>query len=124
MRLLAAERCDASLVDILRADGQEALYVLEAFPGATDEEILNRAYLEHRVLLTEDKDFGELVYRLRRPARGIVLLRFDIDDRAHKAPRLQDMLRQEEGRLNGLFVVLEIDKMRTRPLRDVPVRED
>lgn len=116
MRLLADECCDASLVSALRADGHDVLYVLETLPGAIDEWILSRAFSEHRLLLTEDKDFGELVYRLRRPARGIILLRFDVVDRALKVPRLQDLLMNEESRLPGSFVVLEVDKVRIRPL--------
>lgn len=77
------------------------------------------ALSEHRVLLTEDKDFGELVHRLQRAAWGILLLRFDVPDRARKVPRLRDLLMHEESRLPGSFVVLKVDKVRTRPLRDV-----
>jgi len=84
--------------------------------GATDDAILERAFTEHRVLLTEDKDFGELVFRLGRPARGIVLLRFDVTERDLKVPRLLDLLTREGHRLPGAFVVLETDKARIRPL--------
>ena len=72
MKFLADECCDASLVSALRADGHDVLYVLETFPGTSDDAILDRAFAEHRILLTEDKDFGELVYRLGRPAHRIV----------------------------------------------------
>lgn len=116
MRLLADECCDASLVSALRADGHDVLYALEAFPGAVDEQILDRAFSEHRLLLTEDKDFGELVYRLRRPVRGIILLRFDVVNRALKVPRLRDLLTYEKDRLSGCFVVLEANKIRIRSL--------
>ena len=118
MRFLADECCDAFLVSALRADGHDVLYALEAFPGALDDELLACAFSEQRVLLMEDKDFGELVYRLGRPAQGIVLLRFDVADRALKVPRLRDLLR-DESRLAGSFIVLEVDKVRARPLLDV-----
>jgi predicted nuclease of predicted toxin-antitoxin system len=117
MRFLADECCDAALVSALRHDGHDVLYVVETMRGADDDTILERAFSEHRVLLTEDKDFGELVYRLRRPARGIVLLRFDVQDRAFKVPRLRSLLIQEESRLPGSFAVLEVDKVRVRPLQ-------
>lgn len=104
------------MVDVLRADGHDVLYAVESLRGATDDEILTRAFSEGRILLTEDKDFGELVYRLRRPAHGIVLLRFDVADRASKAPRLRYLLEREAQRLPGAFVVLEVDKIRIRPL--------
>jgi predicted nuclease of predicted toxin-antitoxin system len=86
-------------------------------PAISDGEVLDRAFAEQRILLTEDKDFGELVYRLGRPARGIVLLRFDVADRALKVPRLRDLLVLGESRLLGSFFVLEVDKVRIRPLR-------
>jgi predicted nuclease of predicted toxin-antitoxin system len=116
MRFLADECCNAALVHSLRADGHDVLYVVETLSGADDDAILARAFAEHRVLLTEDKDFGELVYRLGRPTRGIVLLRFDVAERALKVPRLIDLLMREGSRLPGSFTVLEADKVRIRPL--------
>lgn len=65
MKLLADECCDVALVEALRADGHDVLYVAESLRGASDDGILTRAYTENRLLLTEDKDFGELVYRLK-----------------------------------------------------------
>ena len=91
-------------------------YVIEELRGATDETLLTRAFSERRILLTEDKDFGELVYRLHRPAYGVVLMRFDVTDRALKIPRLHHLLDQEAERLPGAFVVLEPNKVRIRPL--------
>ena len=116
MRFLADECCDEGLVSALRADGHDVLYVLASMRGATDDVILDRAYSEDRILLTEDKDFGELVYRLGRPARGVVLLRFDVIDRDQKVPRLLDLIARAEHRMPGAFVVLEVDKVRIRPL--------
>jgi predicted nuclease of predicted toxin-antitoxin system len=116
MRFLADECCDAALVDVLRGDGHDVLYAIESLRGATDDDLLTRAVSERRILLTEDKDFGELVYRLRRPAHGIVLLRFAVGDRALKVPRLRYLLEQEAERLPGAFIVLEVDKVRVRSL--------
>ena len=117
MRFLADECCDAELVNDLRSNGHEVLYALESLRGATDDKLLARAFSERRILLTEDKDFGELVYRLHRPSQGIVLLRFDAAERDQKAPRLRYLLEQQAERLPGAFVVLEVDKVRVRPLR-------
>jgi predicted nuclease of predicted toxin-antitoxin system len=74
MKFLADECCDAALVNALRVDGHDVLYVIESLRGATDEEILSRAFSESCILLTEDKDFGELVYRLQLPTYGCVLM--------------------------------------------------
>ena len=59
MRFLADECCDAALVDVLRRDGHDVLYAIESLRGATDDDLLTRAVSERRILLTEDKDFGE-----------------------------------------------------------------
>jgi predicted nuclease of predicted toxin-antitoxin system len=104
------------MVEALRVMGHDVLYAVEALRGATDEALLARAFSEQRVLLTEDKDFGELVYRLNRPARGIVLMRFDVADRDKKIPRLRYLLDQEAEALPSAFVVLESNKVRIRPL--------
>ena len=116
MKFLADECCDAGLVNALRDDGHDVLYAVESLRGATDDELLIRAFSEGRILLTEDKDFGELVYRLRQPAYGIVLLRFEVADQALKIPRTRYLLVQEAERLSGSFIVLEVDKVRVRPL--------
>ncbi len=91
--------------------------MLETQRGAVDSEVLQTAFAEERILLTEDKDFGELVYRLHQPAYGIVLLRFEIAERSWKIHRLQELLANYAERLRGHFVVLEARKFRIRPLR-------
>lgn len=58
----------------LREDGHDVLYVLERKQGVSDDEVLIEAYNEGRILVTEDKDFGDLVYRLKKPSRGIILI--------------------------------------------------
>jgi len=115
MRFLADACRDAALVDALRQDGHDLLYAAESPPGATDEQALTRAFDESRILLTEDRDFGGLVYRLRRPARGVVRLRF-VAERALKISRLRELLERMPERLPGAFVVLEATKTRIRPL--------
>ena len=82
----------------------------------TDDEVLEHARLENRIIITEDKDFGELIYRFRRPANGIILLRFDVIERSQKIPRLLDLIQNEGNRLEGAFVALDVDKIRIRPL--------
>jgi predicted nuclease of predicted toxin-antitoxin system len=116
VRFLADECCDASLVAALREQGHDVLYAIEKLRGATDEVLLTRAFVEQRLLLTEDKDFGELVYRLRQPAHGVVLLRFDTSDRFLKIPRLCDLLEEHGKQLRDAFTVLEVNKIRIRPL--------
>ena len=116
MRLLADECCDALLVDGLRSDGHDVLYVKETDPGAKDDTVLQMAADQHRVFLTEDKDFGELVVRLKLPAYGIVLLRINPAASATKLARLRHLLQHHVQRLPGSFVVLSEKRARFRSI--------
>jgi len=77
MRWLADECVDAALVASLRSAGHDVSYVAEVASGLTDEEALRLAQDQQRVFLTEDKDFGELVFRFRLPVPAVVLLRIN-----------------------------------------------
>jgi predicted nuclease of predicted toxin-antitoxin system len=116
LKLLADECCDAGIVASLRKDGHDVSYVPEKRAGITDDEVLLEAYKEGRILLTEDKDFGELVYRLRRPCRGILLLRVGVEERHLKWARLNKLMEDYRDRLSGHFVVIDAKRFRFRPL--------
>ncbi len=64
-KILDDKGCDRDLVGALRNAGYDVLYALESEPGATNDVALALAFVERRIILTEDKDFGELVYRLK-----------------------------------------------------------
>jgi predicted nuclease of predicted toxin-antitoxin system len=117
VKLLADECCDAALVEALRGEGHDVLYAAESLQGSPDLVILGRAFEEQRLLVTEDKDFGELVYRLHLPARGVILLRFEVRDHSSKVASLCALLRDQADRLPGSLVVVDAEKVRLRPLR-------
>jgi len=71
VKLLADEGVDAAIVARLRADGHDIVYVAELSPGITDDAVLELANADERILMTTDKDFGELVFRLRRAMVGV-----------------------------------------------------
>jgi predicted nuclease of predicted toxin-antitoxin system len=71
-------------------------------------------------LITEDKDFGELVYRLKKPAHGIILIRIGVKNRNLKWPRLKKLLNTYPERCTGRFVVIDENKFRFRPLLYIP----
>jgi predicted nuclease of predicted toxin-antitoxin system len=66
MRWLADECVAAPLVWFLRAGGHDVLYVAESAAGLSDPDVISLALREKRLLLTEDKDFGDLVFRRER----------------------------------------------------------
>ena len=116
MIFFADECFDARLTTNLHGDGYDVFSVSEAQQGASDDDVLHRAYADGRIVLTEDKDFGELVYRLRQPAAGVVLLRMDTEPITLKWRRLRNTLRLTPDRITGHFVVIEPRRTRFRPL--------
>ncbi len=116
MKFLADECCEAETVSLLRSEGHDVAYIPEVKPGATDSEILSLASEGKRLLLTEDKDFGELVFRLKKPAIGIILLRFDVSERKAKWNSLISLVREHGERIHGNFVTVDAEKSRFRPL--------
>jgi predicted nuclease of predicted toxin-antitoxin system len=76
MRVIANENVMATVVSELRARGHDVLWIRESMPGTTDDTILARAQSEERLVLTHDKDFGELAFRYGLPAEcGVILIR-------------------------------------------------
>jgi predicted nuclease of predicted toxin-antitoxin system len=116
MRFLADEGCDGQLVADLRADGHDILYVVEQFRGADDDYLLDVAVQQRRILITEDKDFGELVFRKRLPHVGIILIRLDVSLRQTKSNRLRELIIVQEMRLHQSFVVIQNTKTRVRKI--------
>jgi predicted nuclease of predicted toxin-antitoxin system len=120
MKFLADENVEQPIIDSSRSIGHDVAAVGEIAPGGRDEQVLQRANAESRILLTNDRDFGELVYRESRLSAGILLLRFQAADGREKAARLADILPQIEKRLPGHFAVVTEERARLRPLRVRP----
>ncbi len=117
MNFLADECCEVPVVAGLRADGHDVVYIREIAAGADDHTVLQMAAVQKRTLVTEDKDFGELVVRLALPAHGILLIRMDPADSDAKLGRLREVNRSYHDRLAGSFVVVDAVKVRFRPLK-------
>ena len=75
MNLLADESVDKPIVDRLRRDGHIVLYIAELDPSIDDNAVLHRANQNSALLITADKDFGELVFRMGQIHAGVVLFR-------------------------------------------------
>jgi predicted nuclease of predicted toxin-antitoxin system len=116
MRWLADECVAAALVGRLRAAGHDVSYVAEDEASASDSAVVRLAYAEGRLLLTEDKDFGDLVFRLTMLLPGVVLLRLGQYDNTVKWARLEAVIGHFGSGLFGRFVVVEDKRFRSRPL--------
>jgi len=112
VRFVADESCDFALVRALREAGHDVIAIAELSPQATDEYILEMSRQAARILITEDKDFGELVYAGTRETCGVILLRFPGDARAAMARALIDAVQSLADKLLSGFVVIEPGRIR------------
>jgi predicted nuclease of predicted toxin-antitoxin system len=117
IRFLANENIPLASVYGLRDAGDDVLAAAESFPGAGDPEVLARAHRESRILLTFDRDYGELIYRRGLPAPlGLVYFRFTPASPLHVAEVLRELGEIPRLLLEGSYKVVEEDRIRQRPL--------
>lgn len=114
MQLFADENVPRAIVVRLRSRGHDVLYASEAEPGASDRDWLARAEAERRVILTSDKDFGDLVFRDRLTTHGVVLIRLDELPLADRLARLEQAWDVVEAHPTGKFLVISARKIRIR----------
>ena len=112
MELLADESCSGPVIRALRAAGHDLLVIAEAAKGASDEWVMERASAEGRVLITEDRDFGELVYAHGRSTAGVVFLKFHSRSRRAKPEAVVEAVAKLGERLRGGFAVVEPGRVR------------
>src|SRR5262249_41782991 len=102
-------------VAALRAVGHDVAWVRTDAPGSLDRDVLARAQQEGRILLTFDKDFGELAWRARLPAAcGVVLFRFSVPSPADVGRVITQILDSRPD-WAGHFSVVQADRIRMRP---------
>ncbi len=114
MKLLADENIGVAVVVFLRELGYNVVSIIETSPGASDAEVLRRAYRDRRILVTSDTDFGELVYRQKKAHAGVILLRLSDETNANKIRVLEMVFSSYVQHLKGNFVVATETKVRIR----------
>ena len=115
MNFVADESVDQPIVTQLRAEGHQVLAIVEMDPGVADETVLEIANEQGMVLLTGDKDFGELVFRDRQHAFGIVLLRLSGLSPQAKAEVVSAVVTAHGDKLAAAFTVISANNVRIRP---------
>ncbi|NJP12205.1 MAG: DUF5615 family PIN-like protein [Leptolyngbyaceae cyanobacterium RU_5_1] len=116
MRFLANENFPADAIEALRQEGHDVVWIRTDSPGISDPEVLSRAQTENRILLTFDKDFGELAFRTKLPATsGIILFRIKAPSSIVVAQKVITAIALHED-WQGHFSVVEDDKIRMRAL--------
>lgn len=114
MNILADESVDQSVVDRLRADGHAVPFVTEMAPGIPDSQVLAEANGRGAMLLTADKDFGEMVFRQRQVHAGVILLRFAGVPNWAKAEIAAAAIATHCDELSGTFAVIQPGRIRIR----------
>ena len=106
MRFLVDESTGPAVAEWLTTNGHEVFSVYESARGMHDNDIVRKAFDENWILITNDKDFGEQVYRERKPHHGIVLLRLEDERTRSKIEILKRLLNSHADSLPEQFVVV------------------
>ena len=114
MNLFADESVERPVVERLRQDSHDVVYVAELAPSITDDEVLRNANDRSAVLVTGDKDFGELVFRQGAIHSGVVLLRLAGLANATKGEIAAEVCRLHAAELIGSFTVISPGQVRIR----------
>lgn len=115
--MLADESCDDRIVQSLRSSHVDIISVREEHQGATDRDVIDLAIQDNRVLITEDRDFGRIVFVQDRTETGVILLRYPYDMHSHVTEQLKELMDQTaEEKFTESFVVVQPNKIRFHKL--------
>lgn len=116
MKFLADENLEYSIISLLQEKKVKILAVRDIMKGATDSEIINYAFRNKLIIITSDKDFGELTFRLQKPIHGIILLRLPEAGNKEKSEILLAALNKLGNDVTNKFIVVEKHSVRIRSL--------
>ncbi len=114
MNFLADESVDQPIVERLRRAGHPTRAIVEMTPGISDDLVLHLANADGAMLLTADKDFGELVFRQGQIAEGVILIRLAGLASASKAEVVAQAVAEHAAAMRGCFTVIEPGRVRIR----------
>lgn len=114
LKFIADESLEYSIVLWLRELGYNVISIAENFPSFADEKVLEKATQEDRIIITNDKDFGDLVFVNQLPHKGVVLLRFRTEEVKTKIKFLKSFLQNYSDKITNKFSVIDESKIRIR----------
>jgi predicted nuclease of predicted toxin-antitoxin system len=112
MRFLVDECTGPAVAAWLQAQGHEIFSVYDSARGMDDNDIVQKALEENWILVTNDKDFGDQIYREHKSHHGVILLRLDDEGAKVKISVLEKLLHSYTDRLPEQFVVVTEEKVR------------
>ena len=117
MKFFADENVARLIVEWLRQRGHDVLYAAEADPGQDDAIWLHQAEQSERLIVTADKDFGDLIFRARLNSHGVVLMRMHRLSLRERLARLAQVWSIVEANPTGKFIVITEGRVRVRSLK-------
>lgn len=112
LQFMADECCDFAVVRALRAESYDVFAVNEVMQRSIDRSLIEMAAEGDRILLTEDKDFGWLVYVSNTRSAGVILIRYPGNARERLGDAIARLVREQGSHLRGSFVVLQPGQVR------------
>jgi len=119
LKFLADVNMEKPIIDWLLKEGYDIKWIPDFDFKMNDESLLNMANREKRILITNDKDFGELTFLQRKVSTGIILMRFKGQLVKDKLIILPKIFRIHSDRLLGHFTVVTKKKIRFIPMEGV-----
>ncbi|MBA3871237.1 MAG: DUF5615 family PIN-like protein [Anaerolineae bacterium] len=117
MKILVDECCPSAVAFALRSDGHDVEYVAEDAPSTPDKSVLSRALADERIIVTEDRDFCELVFLNKLPTYGIILVRINQAKRQEKIQRVREVFAHHSAELPHAMITLTLTNIRVRSLK-------
>ena len=116
MKFLADVNVEKTVIEEIITLGYNVKCVTDINPGMSDTEVLTTANSEDRILITNDKDFGEIVFRQKLLCSGIILIRVNNQDIQEKARLIKKLLIFYKDKIYKHFIVISNKKIRAIPL--------
>lgn len=116
MKFLVDENVESAVVKTLRELGCDVLYISEKHCGVSDDAVFELAATDNRILITNDTDFGEMVFRQGKVLAGVVLMRFMAETSGKKVAAIKHLLKYHKEKLKGHFAVISETQIKIRPL--------
>lgn len=112
MKFIVDECTGSSVADFLKHNNHEVISIFDEFRGTSDDFILEKCYKETYILITSDKDFGEMVFRQNLKHCGIILIRCEPNNFSTRIKVLSKLLENFKQNLENNFVVVTNNKVR------------
>ncbi len=116
IKFLLDESVEFRIAKDLRNNDFDVLTITEDFPSIPDQQVLHIAYQEKRILITNDKGFGKLIFKENQKSHGVILIRMPFVTLQEKIVRLNRVLSSETSSLHRLFITVSNKSIRPKKL--------